>query len=59
MKDNLEKSFTKYGGEASTRTFKNQKININHTSTIMDNILRLFDTLPNFLFTTSETKRDY
>ena len=23
------------------------------------NILRLFDTLPNFLFTTSETKRDY
>ena len=22
------------------------------------NILRLFDTLPNFLFTTSETKRD-
>ena len=24
-----------------------------------DNILRLFDTLPNFLFTTSETKHDY
>ena len=24
-----------------------------------DNILRLFDTLPNFLFTTNETKRDY
>ena len=23
------------------------------------NILKLFDTLPNFLFTTSETKRDY
>ena len=23
------------------------------------NILTLFDTLPNFLFTTSETKRDY
>ena len=23
------------------------------------NILRLFDTLPNFLFTTSEMKRDY
>ena len=23
------------------------------------NILRLFNTLPNFLFTTSETKRDY
>ena len=23
------------------------------------NILRLFDTLPNFLFTTSETKRDF
>ena len=24
-----------------------------------DNILRLFDTLQNFLFTTNETKRDY
>ena len=23
------------------------------------NILRLFDTIPNFLFTTSEAKRDY
>ena len=26
---------------------------------IMDNILRLFDILPNLFFTTSETKRDY
>ena len=24
-----------------------------------DNILRVFDVLPNFLFTTSETMRDY
>ena len=26
---------------------------------IFDNILRLFDVLPNFPFTTSEAKRDY
>ena len=36
-------------------TFSSHNILYNHGH----NILRLFDTLPNFLFTTSETKRDY
>ena len=31
------------------------EINNNH----LNNILRLFDVLPNFLFSTSETMRDY
>ena len=28
-------------------------------STISHNILRIFETIPNFLFNTSEAKRDY
>ena len=44
----------------------NKMSNITHNTKVNegknnygDNILRLFDTLPNFLFTTNETKRDY
>ena len=45
---------------------RNKMPNITHNTKVNegknnygDNILRLFDTLQNFLFTTNETKRDY
>ena len=42
-------------GEYNVRTHRELPSNSNH----FNNILRLFDVLPNFLFTTSETMRDY
>ena len=38
---------------------KTQKVKENFRDNHFHNILRLFDVLPNFPFTTSETKRDY
>ena len=43
--------------ELSVKFCGNVKINSNYNHG--HNILRLFDTLPNFPFTASETKRDY
>ena len=55
----LKISFSKYIN-VMKNTFLAYKMYSNHvTNTLVYNVLRLFDVLPNFLFDTSETKRDY